>query len=208
MFKRKQDDNQHKDAEMNDKIEEGEEAQADDGEVDAETEQVVEEQEANSDGGDDDSDGYKKQAEENYDKYLRALAEFDNYKKRTIKERAELLKYSGENLARDILIIVDDLERALNSVSPAGEATEGFVDGIKLIAGNLLGVLKKHQIEGEESVGKPFDPQKHEAMATVPTADYEPGTIIEEITRLYLFKDRVLRIGQVVVAKEVPAGEE
>ena len=148
------------------------------------------------------SDVYKKQAEENYDKYLRALAEFDNYKKRVVKERADMLKYSGENLARDILIIVDDLERALNSAA-SETATDGFIDGIKLIANNLVGVLKKHHIEGEESIGKPFDPQKHEAMATIPTVDYEPGVIMEEITKLYLFKDKVLRVGRVVVAKEV-----
>ena len=143
---------------------------------------------------------YKRQSEENHDKYLRALAELDNFKKRSIKERADLIKYSGENLARDILNIVDDLERALNSA--CGGTSEGFLDGIKLIADNLVSTLKKHQIEGEPSVGKPFDPQKHEAMATVPTADCEPGTVIEEIKKLYLFKDKVLRVGQVVVAKE------
>ena len=197
MFKHKQGDDKQKDVE---KTREEGDMQTDDSELDAEGAKESDWL-ADADCDDDGSDVYKKQAEENYDKYLRALAEFDNYKKRTVKERADMLKYSGENLARDILNIVDDLERALNSTT-AGSATDSFVDGIKLITNNLVGVLKKHHIESEESVGKPFDPQKHEAMAMVPTAGYEPGVVMEEITKLYLFKDKVLRVGQVVVAKE------
>ena len=165
---------------------------SDDGPVDSDTDK-------------DESTDYKQQADEYYDKYLRALAELENYKKRIIKERAELLKYAGEYLARDILLIVDDLERALKSTS--GGATETFIEGVKLIADNLVGILKKHQIVGEESIGQLFDPQKHEAMAMVPTADHEPGFIIEEMKRMYMFKDKVLRIGQVVVAKEVEKEE-
>ena len=209
MLKYKHGDKKHKDT---DKAVPAEDKQADDTKTEPEEgatayeqeeeygDEIIDSDEFIADPEEGSLEYYKQKADENYDKYLRALAELENFKKRMIKERAELLKYSGENLARDILIVVDDLERALKNAS--GGVTENFIEGVKLITGNLVNMLKRHQIVGEESVGKPFDPQKHEAMAMVPTADYEPGIIMEEIKKLYLFKDKVLRIGQVVVAKE------
>ncbi|MDR2337219.1 MAG: nucleotide exchange factor GrpE [Deltaproteobacteria bacterium] len=143
---------------------------------------------------------FKAQAAENYDKYLRTVAELENYKKRAIKERAELIKYSGENLARDILNVIDDLERALNNTESGID--ENFVTGVKMIYNNFISVLKQYQITTEQTVGEKFDPQKHEAMSMVPTDEYEPGVVMEEIRKLYLFKDKVLRVGQVVVAME------
>ena len=140
------------------------------------------------------------EAESNYDKYLRAIAELENYKKRAIRERADLVKYAGEGLARDILDIVDQLQLALKH-EPTGSLEE-FMKGVAMVHDNLLSILAKHQITGEDSVGKPFDPQKHEAMAMVPTADSEEGLVIEEFKRPYFFRDKLLRVGQVIVSKK------
>ena len=206
MLKYKNGDKKHKDTDKEVQAEEDKDTQ-DNANIEQEEnddEEAVDSGEFSSNPEEGSLASYKQKAEENFDKYLRALAELENFKKRMIKERAELLKYSGENLARDILSIVDDLERALKNAS--GGVTENFIEGVKLITGNLINMLRNHQIVGEESIGQPFDPQKHEAMAMVPTAEHEPGYIIEEIKKLYLFKDKVLRVGQVVVAKEEEQG--
>ena len=140
------------------------------------------------------------EAEANYDKYLRSVAEFENYKKRALKERSDLLKYGGESLARDILDIVDQLKIALKHEG-SGTAEE-FMKGVRMVFDNLIQVLARHQVVGEDSVGKPFDPTKHEALATIPSEEYAAGTVMEEFKGAFMFKDKLLRPAQVVVAKE------
>ena len=141
---------------------------------------------------------YRAEAEANYDKYLRAVAELENFKKRAIKERADLIKYAGEGLARDILEIVDQLQLALKHEG-AGPVDD-YLKGVKMVFDNFVTILSRHQIIGEDSIGKQFDPQKHEAMASVLMPDTEPGVVVEEFKKAYFFKDKLLRPGQVVVA--------
>lgn len=156
------------------------------------------------------------EAKDSYDKYLRAVAEFENYKKRMIRERADLLKYAGESLARDLLDVLDDLERAVtaasNSVSP-DSATEGqivppnpadFIAGVKLIKDRFISIFDKHGIKGESAVGQPFDPNTHQALATVPVTEVEPNIVLNEFKKAYFFKDKLLRVGQVVVSAAPP----
>ncbi len=142
----------------------------------------------------------KSEVQENYDKYLRALAELENYKKRALKERSDLLRYAGEHLARDLLDVVDNLERA-GKEQPQG-VSEEFFKGIQMILSQFQQVLEKHGIKGEYEIGKNFDPEKHQAMTAVPTDDFEPGTIMEQFNKTYFFKDKLLRPAQVVVAKK------
>ncbi len=136
--------------------------------------------------------------EQNRDLYLRSAAELENVQKRHAKERSEMLRYAGEQLANDLVEIVDDMERA--AAQDVGVGSEELLKGIQLISDRFIATLEKHGIKGEEVVGKPFDPNLHEALATVPTADYDEGTIIEQFKKIYYFKDKLMRAAQVVVA--------
>jgi len=153
-------------------------------------------------------------AKENYDKYLRAAAELDTFKRRSQKERSDLLKYGGESMARDLLEVLDNLERAINVASTAAEGSAGtgngatgsgvtggeeFISGIKMIAEQYRQMFERHGVRGESGLGKPFDPNKQEALASVPTEDKPAGEVIEEFRKTYFFKDKLLRTGQVVV---------
>lgn len=142
-------------------------------------------------------------AKENYDKYLRTAAELDTFRRRSQKDRSELLKYGGESMARDLLEVLDNLERAISIASTAAAGSTGggedFISGIKMIAEQYKQVFERHGIRGESGVGKPFDPTKQEALASVPTADKPAGEVIEEFRKTYFFRDKLLRTGQVVV---------
>ena len=132
--------------------------------------------------------------------YLRALAEQDNMKKRNTKERSELLKYQGERVIVDLLEVLDNLELAL---SQEDTTLEDLKSGVEMIHKQFSGVFDKWEIKGHPGVGEAFDPQKHEALSTVPDAEVEPGTVIQELRKAYYYKDRLIRAGQVIVAKAV-----
>lgn len=139
----------------------------------------------------------KKQLSEEQEKYLRLLAEVDNVRKRSIKERSELLKYQGENIFKDIVSVVDDFERALKF---ADSEPEKLVEGIKLIFKGFQDILAKHEVRGESSIGKKFDPMIHAALSKVPVEGKEPDEVIDELKKPYFFKDKLLRVGEVVVS--------
>lgn len=143
----------------------------------------------------------KAEARENYDKFLRSAAELENFKRRASKERSELLKYAGEALAKDLLDVLDNLERAISaSQSSTGE---DFVSGVRMISEQFKSTMDRHGIRGESGIGGTFDPSKQEALASVPTADKEPGAILDEYRKAYFFKDKLLRPGQVIVASKL-----
>jgi len=142
------------------------------------------------------------ESKENYDKFLRTAAELENVKKRVAKERSDLLKYAGESLARDLLDVSDNLERAL--LAAATSPGEEFVSGVKMIVEQLYQVFERHGIRGESALGSAFDPAKQEALASVPTLEKEPNSVIDEYRKTYFFKDKLLRPGQVVVAVRPP----
>jgi molecular chaperone GrpE len=139
-------------------------------------------------------------AAENHDKFLRTMAEFDNYRKRTRQEIDDARRAGAERLAADLLPVLDNFERALQHTDD--EAEEDPVrEGILLIHKQLQSTLAKHEIVPIEAVGKPFDPRFHEAiMSAEPGPDQEPGTVIEELRRGYTIGDRVLRASLVKVA--------
>jgi molecular chaperone GrpE len=132
-----------------------------------------------------------------HDLYLRALADFDNYRRRMDRERARFGTEALRDFALRLLDVVDDLERFLNS---AGEETSPFIDGIRVVHQKLQNVLQKEGIRPFESLGQPFDPSLHEASATVPAEDKTQGGIVQEIRRGYKIKDDLLRPARVVVA--------
>lgn len=142
----------------------------------------------------------EKEAADNYDKYLRAIAELDNYKKHAAKEKAELLKFGNENLIKDILPILDSFDRGLEQARSAREI-ETLVEGMKMIQSQLLGCLEKHGVVRIESLGREFDPNLHEALTTVETAEREPNRVVQEFEKGYLLNDRLLKPAKVAVSR-------
>ena len=137
--------------------------------------------------------------------YLKA--EFDNYKKHAIKERADLLKFGSERIARDILEVVDNLERALSAksgkdISPE-VALQNLKTGIELIAKELKETLNKHGIQEIACEGQPFNPAIHEALSSEATSSVPEGYIARVFKKPYKMHDKIIRPGQVVVATAI-----
>jgi molecular chaperone GrpE len=139
-------------------------------------------------------------AAENYDKYVRAVAELENYRKRAVREKADAIQYGNETLLRDILPLVDGMDRALEHACNS-EDFEAFKKGLKLLQGQLLGCLQKHGVEMIDTAGKDFDPHVHEAMMQVESAEHEDRQVVGEFERGYLLNGRLLRPAKVSVCK-------
>ncbi|WP_073253078.1 nucleotide exchange factor GrpE [Caldanaerovirga acetigignens] len=131
--------------------------------------------------------------------WLRALADYDNFKKRTQKEMERIQLYAGEQLIKDIIPVLDNLERAINSIEDKDSA---IYEGIKLIYNQIKSILAKYGVEEIEAEGKPFDPQLHEAIMTVETDEYESDTIVEVLRKGYTYHSKVIRPSLVKVAKK------
>jgi molecular chaperone GrpE len=147
----------------------------------------------------------EKKAADNYDKYVRTVAELDNYRKRAAREKADAIQYGNENLLRDILPLVDGMDRALEHACNS-EDFEAFRKGLKLLQGQLLGCLQKHGVEMIDTAGKDFDPHVHEAMMQVESAEHEDSQVVGEFERGYLLNGRLLRPARVSVCKRPSRG--
>ncbi len=136
------------------------------------------------------------------DRMLRLKAEFDNFRKRALKERQEALQYGHQNLVKDLLSAVDNLDRALehSRTSESGDL-EGLLQGVELVRRELLGALGKHGVTQIEAKGKQFDPNVHEAMVQAPDGSVPENTVIEVFEVGYKLRDRLIRPARVVVAK-------
>jgi len=133
------------------------------------------------------------------DRYVRTVAEFDNARKRAVREREELIRGANESLIRELLPVLDNFERALQAArGDAGAA--GVTAGVELIQRELLRVLEKFGVTAFSSLGAPFDPERHEAVARVPAAGHPEMTVVGETARGYLLNGRVLRPAMVTVA--------
>jgi molecular chaperone GrpE len=144
----------------------------------------------------------EKEAAANYDKYLRAIAELDNYKKRAAKEKTEIIKYGKEDVIKDILPFVDSLDRALEHADSTIDI-QSFKEGLKLIQDQLLTSLKKHGVDKIECCGKEFDPNFHEALMQVDSEHLEENKVVNEFERGYLLNGRLLRPSKVSVCKKI-----
>lgn len=142
----------------------------------------------------------EKEAKDNYERLLRQVAEAENLKKRVAREKEDALRFANEALVRDLLPVVDNLERAISHAQGGGNG-KPLVDGVELVLKGLSDVLTKHGVVQISAIGQPFDPAKHEAMAQVETANQEPNTVVEEFHKGYLLRDRLLRPALVSVAK-------
>lgn len=143
----------------------------------------------------------KKTIEEQKDKYLRLSAEFDNYCKRTMKEKAELIKNGGEKAISAILPILDDLERALQNMQKA-DNVQAMYEGLDLIFQKFHKVLAQEGLQKMEPVGETFDTDYHEAIALVPAPDEaQKGKVLDCVQTGYKLNDKVIRHAKVVVAQ-------
>lgn len=133
------------------------------------------------------------------DLLLRKTAEFDNFRKRTERERSEFARSAAEDLLLDLLPLVDDLERALDVAAETPDG-ESYRKGVELIHRQLLELLRKRQVTPIETVGEPFDPNLHEAVTQEPSDEHPEGTVVREFRRGYRLGDRLLRAAVVVVA--------
>ena len=131
-----------------------------------------------------------------------ALADLENYKKRSSKERADLLKYQGEPILVDLLEVVDNLDRALEHADQENSSNDDICSGVKMIHKQFVDILNKWGVKSEGSVGKMFDPEKHNALSKVPSHDAKVNEIISEFKKLYYYKDKILRHAQVVVCSK------
>ena len=131
------------------------------------------------------------------DQYARLLADFDNFKKRTARDREDTYRYAEAEILRDILPAVDNLALALGN---AKDKDSDFVKGVQLVYDTFLKALKEHGAEPFDSVGEALDPEKMEAIATLPSEDVEEGKVSNEVKRGWMLKEKLLRAAQVVVS--------
>jgi molecular chaperone GrpE len=138
------------------------------------------------------------------DRYLRLAAEYDNFRRRSLKERQDLHNYANENVIKELLPVVDNLERAVTHARKEEQRpdSENLLQGIELTYRSLLQILARQGVVEIEAAGKSFDPQIHEAVRRVADSGHAPGTVIEVYQKGYLLKDRLLRPAMVSVAGE------
>ena len=140
-----------------------------------------------------------READANYDRYLRALAELDNIRKRAQREREEYIRSATESLLRELLPALDNVDRAVRAARTAQEA-RGLLAGVELIQRELLRILEKFGVTSYTALRRPFDPEKHEAVMRIETTEHPEMTVVEETLPGYLLNGRVLRPAMVTVA--------
>lgn len=149
----------------------------------------------------------KKEKNETNDRLLRTAAEFDNYKKRQDKQWNDFKKYANESLAKDLLTVVDNLERAIAAAQETRERDSLLIEGVKMTLDEILKILKRYSVTPIESKGNKFDPNFHQAVCTQPVEDAESNIVLEEYQKGYLIHDRLLRPAMVVVSAAAQSGK-
>lgn len=142
----------------------------------------------------------EKETAEFKDKYLRLLAESDNIRKRVRQQAEESVRLQREELLREFLAVVDNLERAVAAASGGGNG-KAIVDGVEMVLRSMLDLLKRYGVSQVSAVGQRFDPLLHEAVDHVESSEQEPNTVVDEFVRGYQIGDRLLRPARVTVAK-------
>jgi molecular chaperone GrpE len=137
-----------------------------------------------------------------HDRYLRAAADLENYRKRALKEKEEVQRFGAEKLLKELLPVVDNLDRAL----AAAQADDPLKKGVELVRASLEATLARQGVKGFSAMGTPFDPARHEALLQVPTADAAPGLVVLEHARGFTLHDRLIRPAMVGVAVAAAPG--
>ena len=135
------------------------------------------------------------------DSYLRLNAEFDNFRKRTIKEKADIIKSGGERVLNNIITLVDDFERALTALH-VSQDKDAMLEGMDLIYSKFLSFLKQNGVEEIEALGLPFDSDTFEAVTTIPAQEEsQKGVVVDCIQKGYKLNDKIIRFPKVVVGE-------
>ena len=142
----------------------------------------------------------REEARANHDRWLRERADLENLKKRAARERTDAIKFGVEGLARDLLPMVDNLERALQHLSASGDHGS-MIEGVELTLRGVKDALQRHGVTRIAAHGQPFDPTLHEAVGHQESAEHAPNTVMQEHQAGYLLHDRLLRPALVTVAK-------
>ncbi len=143
------------------------------------------------------------QLEKEKERVLRLSAELENYKKRMEKELSQFKKYANESLLKQLLTVIDNLERAISTAdTDAGGESKGLLDGIKMTHEEILKLLKSFSVEPVKAEGEPFDPEYHQAVTQEETDDHPENTVVRELQKGYVMHDRLIRPSMVVVSKQ------
>jgi len=146
------------------------------------------------------------QAAENWERLLRTTADFENFKKRAAREKQEAIKYANEGLLQKLVPVLENLDMALTATQAARpEAGQSLQAGVNMICQQLKSVLAEAGLEELDALGKPFDPNFHEALMQKETPDVPEGQVLQQLRKGYKFRDRLLRPAGVVVAKQPAA---
>lgn len=140
------------------------------------------------------------QIEELNDRVIRQMAEFDNFRKRTEKEKSQMFDAGASTIVEKILPVVDDFERGLAAMSEE-EKDSSFAKGMEMIYKKMMGILETSGVTAIEAVGKEFDPAFHNAVMQAPSEEYESGTVTQELQKGYMYKEKVIRHSMVMVAE-------
>lgn len=141
------------------------------------------------------------EAARNWDLYVRERADTENFKKRMQREKAEALRFANEGLVRDLLPVIDNLERAVDHADLGGNG-QPLIEGVRLVLQNALEVLQRHGVGRIEAAGRPFDPSRHEAVVQVPDRRREPNHVVEQYEPGYTLHDRLIRPAKVSVSSK------
>jgi len=140
------------------------------------------------------------------DQLLRTAADFDNFRKRSRREQEDALKRGREGLLKELLPVFDNLERAISHAETTG-SDKAVSEGLRMVLKQFIDTLERSGIKRVASVGQPFDPQVHEAIQHLPSAEYPAGVVMNEVQPGYAMGDRLVRAAMVVVSKGAPGGE-
>lgn len=138
----------------------------------------------------------------------RLAADYQNYQKRSQKEVSQAREFANESLIKQLLPVLDDMERAMQAARENAHDDDPLLKGMQLVHDNMLNTLTKFGVETIESKGQQFDPEKHSAMMQQETTDAEPMTVLQEVQKGYLLKGRAIRPAAVIVAKAPEASED
>lgn len=140
------------------------------------------------------------------DRYVHLLADFDNFRKRQVREREEWIQRANESLLKDLLPVVDHLELAIGKIKP--EERDAFTEGIELVYKQFLGILEKHDVTPVDAEGEPFNADWHEALSQMPSETVPENTVIQQYRRGWALGGKLLRAAQVIVSSGKPPKPE
>ncbi len=136
------------------------------------------------------------------DRFLRLAADYQNYKKRIQKDMQQTRDFANESMMKNLLTVLDDMERAMANAAEGGHEDDPFYQGMKLVHDNLFATLQQYGLSEIEAAGQPFDPEQHAALMQQPTDEVEPMMVLNVLQRGFALKGRTIRPAQVVVSKE------